>query len=66
MKTYTIEEKIEEIKLGIRINNFKIKELHKELEGNRLCDMQYKLELIHAHKVMIRNQEKRIDELINL
>lgn len=63
MKTYTDEQKIEELNLGIRITRLKIKDIKLDIQGSRLCDCQEKLDELHLLNKVIENAEDRIEEL---
>ena len=63
MKTYTDLEKIEELKLGIRISKLKIKDIQLDIKDSRLCEVQDKLEDMHLLNKVIENAEDRIEAL---
>lgn len=63
MKTITVEDKIESIKLGIRIQEMKRKELQVQNSKSNLCDRVNIIKEIDLIDMLIRNMKYRIDQL---
>lgn len=58
MKTYTVEQKIKELELGIRIENLKINKL--KSSQSKICDV---LKGVRVSESIIANSEDRIEAL---
>ena len=58
MKTYTVEQKIKELELGIRIENLKINKL--KSSQSKICDV---LKEVRVSEHIIANSEDRIEAL---
>jgi len=58
MKTYTVEQKIKELELGIRIENLKINKL--KSSQPKICDV---LKGVRVSESIIANSEDRIEAL---